>query len=417
MLTIFFSPIKNCNENECYRINLLHLIDISLFVSTIPMPKQLPLPLPLIKFIAAVVLIGGFFIDPWILPTLIIIAAVVLILMSNKGANYLKLQKTLPTSDVRTLQEGLVEIQGRVQKIEVLHTPADHRECVAYTYRKYRESRDSEGNVSKKTIETDEQAVPFMIQDATGSIEVSVSDLGLLWLPEKDMKDKQGIGHHQTFLRHNDEVLLVGEAKKVDGKMIMVKSEEHDVFHLSPVAKLEHWNYFRPLVKSMKLFAGLLFLLSIALTQSNLFIQSNDISGGYLGLAFDFISPQAAYLPLPDWVIHTLIFDGLVFFSLFGSLLCGLFVPLIFAPILKLFEKVSWFQMLFWVPFILCVPVIFIDLFVFWTVGIDTIYQNTILVIQYLGVFVYTLWNRHLIAEYVEKFNREKLSKFKKRKR
>ncbi len=381
------------------------------------MQKKLPLPLPLIKLIVAVLLIGSFFVSSWLLPVIIMGAIIVAIVLNNKGGTYLKLQKKLPTSDIRTLQEGLVEIRGRVQKLEVLHAPADNRECVAYTYRKYRETRDSEGNVSKKTIETDEQGVPFMLQDSTGSIEVSATDLGLLWLPEKDFKDEQKIGHHQTFLRHNDEVLLVGEAKKVDGKMMMIKSEEHDVFHLSPVKKLEHWNYFRPLVNSLKVFTVLAVLLSIALTQSNIFIQSNDVSGGYLGIAVDFISPQAWYLPLPDWFIHVLIFEGTSFFALFGALLCGLLIPVILSPILKLFGRYTWVQMLFWVPFILSMPLFFGDLFVFWMVNLSPIYQNTIIVAQFLMVFICCVWNRHLITEYIDKLSEEKLSKFKKRKR
>ena len=117
------------------------------------------------------------------------ISAVIYTVFFN-GNNHksLKLQRKLPTTPIRLLQEGVVEIQGRVQMITPLLSRLDQTPCVGYTYHKFLDRTDSDGDISTETLESHEEVNTFVIQDSSGGIEVSAKDLTLMWLPKEEVK-------------------------------------------------------------------------------------------------------------------------------------------------------------------------------------------------------------------------------------
>jgi len=85
-----------------------------------------------------------------------------------------------PTSKVRSIAMGLVEINGRARAIELLVTPFSDTECVWYRYeiKEYRQhtSRDSKGRTRTshrwETIRTGSRATPFFCEDDTAKVWV-----------------------------------------------------------------------------------------------------------------------------------------------------------------------------------------------------------------------------------------------------
>lgn len=81
-----------------------------------------------------------------------------------------------PTSTVRSMAIGLVELVGAVKAEQTLLTPFSDTECVYYRYaiEEYRRhvSRDSKGRTRTsyrwETIQAGSKALPFMIQDDSG---------------------------------------------------------------------------------------------------------------------------------------------------------------------------------------------------------------------------------------------------------
>ncbi|MGB0900081.1 MAG: hypothetical protein ACPGSN_12555, partial [Psychrobium sp.] len=169
-----------------------------------------------------------------------------------------------------------------------------------------------------------------------GAIEVTADDLDLMWLPKTEHIDKDGIHHEQQLLRHNDEVLLIGEAKEVDGKLKMVKSAQHNIYNLSPVDKLDDWNTYSPILQSFKWFSALLLMVSVALAFSNIFIEGNAVSGNYIGIELPYLAVTTLYIPTRDWMLDIMLFDAVAISALFAFLFGSFILMALLSPITKL---------------------------------------------------------------------------------
>jgi hypothetical protein len=74
-----------------------------------------------------------------------------------------------PTSKIRSIAMGLVEVHGRAQRLYALVSPMTQAACVWYRLRKY--CQDSNKNW-KLVKEIDSSHVPFQIDDGTGRVVV-----------------------------------------------------------------------------------------------------------------------------------------------------------------------------------------------------------------------------------------------------
>lgn len=114
-----------------------------------------------------------------------------------------------------SLSPGTVEVSGRVQPAsENSRVTHDGEEYIAYRYRKVRRKTGSDG---RTRVETDEsRAVPFYVQDDTGSVPVDPTnpDLELEWDRETDEA-----GYAKSYLatlHPGDEVRVYGTAMHPD---------------------------------------------------------------------------------------------------------------------------------------------------------------------------------------------------------
>ncbi|MEZ4599891.1 MAG: GIDE domain-containing protein [Syntrophotaleaceae bacterium] len=88
------------------------------------------------------------------------------------GFYFLRLKRRVentPTSRIRSLAMGLVEVQGRARRKFALVSPMTHLPCVYYRLRRY--SRDRRNNW-RLTSTTDSGHVPFYLEDNSGVVTV-----------------------------------------------------------------------------------------------------------------------------------------------------------------------------------------------------------------------------------------------------
>ncbi len=91
------------------------------------------------------------------------------------GLHFLQLKRRIentPTSKVRSLAMGLVEVHGRAQRLYALVAPMTQSACVWYRLRKYR--KDNKNNW-KLVKEINSDHVPFQLDDGTGRVTVDPS--------------------------------------------------------------------------------------------------------------------------------------------------------------------------------------------------------------------------------------------------
>lgn len=101
-----------------------------------------------------------------------------------RGFNRLRrkrLIENIPTSTVRGLAMGLVELQGQAKATRILHSPLTKTECVVYKYlvEEYRKSGKS--GHWHKIAGGNSFSCPFWLDDGTGKIMVYPSGAEIFW--------------------------------------------------------------------------------------------------------------------------------------------------------------------------------------------------------------------------------------------
>lgn len=80
-----------------------------------------------------------------------------------------RLIENTPTSRIRSLAMGMVELHGHARRKYALVSPATQTACVWYRLRRYRRNQKSGWQL---TSQSDSGAVPFLLDDGTGTITV-----------------------------------------------------------------------------------------------------------------------------------------------------------------------------------------------------------------------------------------------------
>ncbi len=102
-----------------------------------------------------------------------LIAGLVASFLFWSGLHYIRLKRKIedtPTSKVRSLAMGMVEVHGRARRQYALVAPMTQAACVYYRLRKYRRDKNNKWKLVK---DVDSSHVAFQIDDGTGSVVVA----------------------------------------------------------------------------------------------------------------------------------------------------------------------------------------------------------------------------------------------------
>ena len=122
-----------------------------------------------------------------------LIVGIVLFTFGLFKSNRKRLIESIPTSKIRSIAMGLIEIYGKVTPINqsVLKSPFSLKDCVYYKYNidEYRSTGKSSAWI---TIAKGEEKIPFYVQDETGKVTVDPS--GAKIEISKDFQIQSGMG-------------------------------------------------------------------------------------------------------------------------------------------------------------------------------------------------------------------------------
>lgn len=120
--------------------------------------------------------------DTWLLRSVVkygvkagIVPGLVAAGMLWAGFFFIKLKRKIentPTSRIRSMAMGLVEIHGKTVRKYALVSPINQSSCVYYRLRKYKKDRNNRWTL---TSDKDSRHVPFMVDDGTGQVLVDPS--------------------------------------------------------------------------------------------------------------------------------------------------------------------------------------------------------------------------------------------------
>lgn len=125
---------------------------------------------------------------------ILIIIGIAFFIWGLKSFRVKKIIENIPTSKIRSIAMGLVEIFGEVipSKNNILKSPFSNKDCVYYKY-KVEELRSSGKNAHWVTIDKGERHCLFYLKDETGSVLVDSRD-AKIDIPV-DNKYNSSLGH------------------------------------------------------------------------------------------------------------------------------------------------------------------------------------------------------------------------------
>lgn len=128
----------------------------------------------------------------------------------------------LPTSRIRSMAMGLVEIQGRAERCYALASPLRHLPCIHFRLRKYR--RDHRNRWSLYA-ETASGPVPFILRDATGAVRVDPRRATLLGVTSHEESGASRLFGDLEGERWVEEVILDGARLHIVGHARPLRDE------------------------------------------------------------------------------------------------------------------------------------------------------------------------------------------------
>ena len=172
---------------------------------------------------------GLFLLVAWIflaIPSLFlffVIALFVTIIVTSIISNtaeskrYNKLEKSLPTSKISALKEGLVEVKGMFYSDDLITShiksrPTVYSHCLTYQMRPEETARDLKNKeVQPVTLDSERRAKTLYIEDVSGRIAVDIIQLKFA-TPHQDLHENNDsmIYQQEYYWDMNQEVLLIG---------------------------------------------------------------------------------------------------------------------------------------------------------------------------------------------------------------
>jgi hypothetical protein len=210
-----------------------------------------------------------------------VMAIFVLILFSSlvptPKSTFLDLQANLPTSKIRSMAMGLVEVKGRAMMNTPLKAPIDDKPCIGYRYTIETITKDDEGRESFSTIEDTTCCNSFIIRDDTGSVSVKADGISFVSVGLDGGYRSNQKRYQQYLLFDGDEILLIGSAG-LDGSTPVIEKEKfRDILVLAPANYVHTWNVFRPLVRAYTVWIMMLALTIAAALMIPMRIENGKI--------------------------------------------------------------------------------------------------------------------------------------------
>jgi hypothetical protein len=234
--------------------------------------------------ISLLLLVTFFFLGPAVI---IFIVLFIFLIKLSKPNPYLQLQAILPTSVIRSMAMGLVEVKGKVKKIELLQAPIKSRACVAYRYVVEDISKDSDGHKSYSTAKDETVCNDFYMVDETGEVEIKAESLELLNIEVSDQYSNGSRRYTQYLIKEGDEMLLIGKASTENQKTIIEREEIKNIFAIAPAKFVSKWNKYKPLLNSFLTATLVIASIVVFILLADISIDENTVHFSLKNIRFD----------------------------------------------------------------------------------------------------------------------------------
>lgn len=198
------------------------------------------------------------------LPLCILGVIVIILFLPNSKRKFLRIQASLPTSKIKSLAKGLVEVQEKLIMITPLISPVRKEKCIGYHYTIEDVEKDQDGRTSYTTIHSETKCNIFEIEDETGIIKVDPEGIEFILLKKTTVNSNSRKRYSEILLKENQEMLLVGYADTKENTTFIRRDDYHNILGITSALGISIWNKYQPLLRSF-LFTCIIILSLITL--------------------------------------------------------------------------------------------------------------------------------------------------------
>lgn len=249
---------------------------------------ELPLWKKILYSISGLLFFGFVFtlgVPYFILIVFIILPFLTSIFKPTNKKRFYRIQRTLPTSNIRSVAMGLAEISGKVKTIEPMFSRIKSKECIGYLHTIENVSTDKDGKDSYSLESSETICKPFYVQDKSGQIKVITEGIEFIDFEIDEQYQSSNKRYTQYLLKDNMEVLLIGKASvKENNEPVFEKEEIKNVFGIATLESVENHNTMRPIIQSAGYFIyfwviliALIFLTPVKLSGTKLVIGKTNL--------------------------------------------------------------------------------------------------------------------------------------------
>lgn len=222
------------------------------------------------------------------------------ILPNDKNRFYFY-QRNLPTSKIQSVAMGLAEICGRAKALKTVVSPLSSTVCVGYIYTvdKVSTKTDDDGHTSKSysEIERKQELHRFLMEDETGSVEVSPEKLNWISFYPAVENETGSRRYREYILTEKTEILMIGQAFYEGSKTIFRYDENKKVFGMAPLEWVDFANKWRPLklrsvatILCIALFSAFIMITPMKVVGTKLIIKPMNLKENFSKNPFDFFN-------------------------------------------------------------------------------------------------------------------------------
>ncbi|NIF04424.1 hypothetical protein F3J23_03125 [Chryseobacterium sp. Tr-659] len=201
------------------------------------------------------------------LPLVILSVIAIILLLPNSRKRFLRIQASLPTSKIKSVAMGLVEIQGKLIMKEPLISPVAREECIGYYYTIEDITKEENGKNSYTTVHKETKCNVFQMQDDSGTIEIHPEGIEFIFIQETNVDYRGQKRYKETLLKNGQEMLLVGAADSKNGEAYIKKDTGYKLLGITSASGISVWNKYQPLLRSF-LFTCIIILILMILILS-----------------------------------------------------------------------------------------------------------------------------------------------------
>lgn len=219
-----------------------------------------------------------FFLNPIFFVLLVFVYTIFIRLISPSSKDiFIRMQASLPTSKVRSVAMGLVELTGSTQLIEPLISRLKEKECIGYKYTIETVTTNSDGKKSYTEVSSETICNSFILKDETGEITVTGDTIEFQWFPVDSRFTNKGKRYSQYVLFPNQEVLIIGKANAKNNSNFIERETLNNIFTIAPFTKVTRSNRLKPLRNAFYTYLIVLFAIIALILISDIIVEDNTI--------------------------------------------------------------------------------------------------------------------------------------------